>query len=131
MSEKYNSIECHLASTLSPCLYLICCPPLHPPLLPSLSYFITFSVPLPRPARCSMSGGGGGLNVPLEDERELLAVGTQAVASGTTRQPILGSYLPVNPVQRYTFKKWAPDDWSRHNESKKFQSNRDREAARV
>ena len=75
--------------------------------------------------------GGGGLNVPLEDERELLAVGTQAVASGTTRQPILGSYLPVNPVQRYTFKKWAPDDWSRHNESKKFQSNRDREAARV
>lgn len=80
-----------------------------------------------------MSGmsGGGGLNVPLEDERELLAVGTQAVASGTTKQPILGSYLPVNPVQRYTFKKWAPDDWNRHNESKKFQSNRDREAARV
>ena len=76
-----------------------------------------------------MSGmsGGGGLNVPLEDERELLAVGTQAVASGTTKQPILGSYLPVNPVQRYTFKKWAPDDWNRHNESKKFQSNRDRE----
>ena len=44
--------------------------------------------------------GAVGRSVPLEDERELLSVGTQAVASGTTKQPILGSYMPVNPVQR-------------------------------
>ncbi len=46
-------------------------------------------------------------------------------------RPVLGSYIPVNPVQRYTMKKWAPSDWSRHNGSKTFQSNRDREASRV
>jgi hypothetical protein len=69
-------------------------------------------------------------NIPLEDERELLARGTQAISSGVTKQPILGAYLPVNPVQRYTFKKWAPEDWSRANETKKFQSSRDRDASR-
>ena len=70
------------------------------------------------------------LDMPLEDERELLSKGTEAVGSGITKQPLLGSYLPVNPVQRYTFKKWAPDDWTRHNETKRFQSSRDREASR-
>ena len=68
--------------------------------------------------------------VPYEDERELLATGTQAVSAQTAKQPILGSYLPVDTVQRYTFKKWDPSDWSRHNETKKFQSSRDREASR-
>ena len=56
--------------------------------------------------------------------------GTEAVQSQTVNRPLLGSYLPVNPIQRYTFKKWDPADWNRHNESKKFQSNRDREASR-
>ena len=68
--------------------------------------------------------------VPLDDEREVLASGTQAVSSQVTKQPILGSYLPVNTVQRYTFKKWDHADWSRNNETKKFQSVTDREASR-
>ena len=72
----------------------------------------------------------GGLP-PMEDERQILTVGTETTGSQVVTKPLLGSYLPVNPVQRYTFKKWAPADWTRNNESKKFQSNRDREASRV
>jgi len=68
---------------------------------------------------------------PMEDERELLALGAEPVASAVAKKPLLGSYLPVNPVQRYTFKKWTPGDWSRHNDSKVFQSSRDRDAART
>ncbi len=89
---------------------------------------------------------------PVEDERELLVKvttgnnknettwrllldpasffqGTAGVASAIAKQPILGSYLPVNPVNRYTFKKWDLNDWSRHNENKYFQANRDRDKA--
>ncbi len=69
-------------------------------------------------------------DVPLEDERELLTKGTGGVSEGLTKQPLLGAYLPVNPVQRYTFKKWSTDDWSRYNDTKRFQSSRDREASR-
>lgn len=64
---------------------------------------------------------------PVEDERELLSKGTIGVDSAIAKQPILGSYLPVNPVNRYTFKKWDLNDWSRHNENKYFQANRDRD----
>jgi hypothetical protein len=53
------------------------------------------------------------------------------VASALTRQPILGSYLPVHPIDRYTHKKWDTGDWSRHNENKYFQANRDRDASRT
>ena len=77
-----------------------------------------------------MSGGAHGRSVPLDDEREVLSHGTQAVSSQVTKQPILGSYLPVDRVQRYTFKKWDHADWSRNNETKKFQSITDREASR-
>ena len=45
------------------------------------------------------------------------------------KQPILDHYIPAHPVDRYTFKKWNTDDWSRHNENKFFQSERDRDAA--
>ncbi|XP_059086339.1 tektin-4-like isoform X2 [Tigriopus californicus] len=68
---------------------------------------------------------------PMEDEREVLGKGTVSLSTATVPQPLLGSYLPVNPVQRYTFKKWAPDDWNRNIETKRFQSNRDRDASRV
>lgn len=68
---------------------------------------------------------------PMEDEREILGKGTVPLATATAPQPLLGSYLPVNPVQRYTFKKWAPADWNRNIETKRFQSNRDRDASRV
>ena len=67
--------------------------------------------------------------LPVEDERELLVKGTQGVASALTRQPILGTYLPVHPINRYTHKKWDTGDWSRHNEDKYFQANRDRDAS--
>ncbi len=43
---------------------------------------------------------GEGGRPPIDDERELLETGTQGIASNITKQPILGSYLPVNPVQR-------------------------------
>jgi hypothetical protein len=69
------------------------------------------------------------IRMPAEDERELLVTGTIGVASAIAKQPILGSYLPVHPVDRYTFKKWDLGDWSRHNENKYFQANRDRERA--
>ena len=61
----------------------------------------------------------------------LSVLGIQGVSAEIAPQPILGSYLPVDPVQRYTFKKWDPADWTRNIENKRFQSNRDREAARV
>ena len=85
----------------------------------------------PRSSRTLCSKMASEFHVPLEDERELLAKGIEPVATQTAPQPILGSYLPVNPVQRYTFKKWDPSDWNRHIASKRFQSNRDRDAARV
>ena len=69
--------------------------------------------------------------VPIDDERELLMKGTQTIASNTAKQPILGSYLPVHPVHRYTYKKWDTDDWSRHNDSKFYQASQDREGSRV
>jgi len=34
---------------------------------------------------------------------------------------ILNRYIPAHPVDRYTFKKWDTNDWSRHNENKYFQ----------
>ena len=33
----------------------------------------------------------------------------------------LARYIPANPVDRYTFKKWDTNDWARHNENKYFQ----------
>lgn len=66
---------------------------------------------------------------PIEDEREVLDTGVPGVDSAIAKQPILGSYLPVNPVDRYTYKKWDLGDWSRHNENKYFQANRDRDRA--
>jgi hypothetical protein len=39
--------------------------------------------------------------LPVEDERELLNKGTQGVASAIARQPILGTYLPVHPINRF------------------------------
>ncbi len=69
--------------------------------------------------------------VAMDDEREILSKGVEAVSSGVATKPLLGSYLPVNPVQRYTFKKWEPVDWTRHIDAKRFQSNRDREASRA
>ena len=45
------------------------------------------------------------------------------------KQPILDHYIPAHPVDRYTFKKWDTNDWSRHNENKFFQSERDRDSA--
>lgn len=66
---------------------------------------------------------------PIEDEREVLDTGVTGVPSAIAKQPILGSYLPVNPVDRYTYKKWDQGDWSRHNENKYFQANRDRDRA--
>ena len=47
-----------------------------------------------------LSGGAPGGRPPIDDERELLETGTQGVPSNIAKQPILGSYLPVNPVQR-------------------------------
>ena len=66
---------------------------------------------------------------PIEDEREVLDTGVPGVESATAKRPILGSYLPVNPVDRYTNKKWDLGDWSRQNENKYFQAQRDRERA--
>ena len=43
---------------------------------------------------------GPAERTPIDDERELLETGTQGIASNIAKQPILGSYLPVNPVQR-------------------------------
>ena len=43
---------------------------------------------------------GPAQRTPIDDERELLETGTQGIASNIAKQPILGSYLPVNPVQR-------------------------------
>ncbi len=37
---------------------------------------------------------------PMEDEREVLRGGMEAVGSAVANKPILGAYLPVNPVQR-------------------------------
>ena len=37
---------------------------------------------------------------PIDDERELIETGTQGIPSNIAKQPILGSYLPVNPIQR-------------------------------
>ncbi len=37
---------------------------------------------------------------PMEDDREVLSKGIEAVGSAVATKPILGSYLPVNPVQR-------------------------------
>ena len=38
---------------------------------------------------------------PMDDEREVLAKGIEGVGSNVATKPLLGSYLPVNPVQRY------------------------------
>ena len=67
--------------------------------------------------------------IPAEDEREILSKGIPGVDSAIAKQPILGSYMPTNPVHQYTFKKWDLGDWGRHNENKYFQANRDRDAA--
>ena len=44
---------------------------------------------------------GGSGRPPIDDERELIETGTQGIPSNIAKQPILGSYLPVNPIQRY------------------------------
>ena len=67
--------------------------------------------------------------IPAEDEREILSKGIPGIDSAIAKQPLLGSYLPVDPVNRYTFKKWDLGDWGRHNENKYFQANRDRDRA--
>ena len=67
--------------------------------------------------------------IPAEDEREILSKGIPGVDSAIAKQPILGSYMPTNPVHQYTFKKWDLGDWGRQNENKYFQANRDRDAA--
>ena len=66
---------------------------------------------------------------PIEDEREILDNGVPGVDSAIAKRPILGSYLPIHPVDRFTNKKWDLGDWARHNENKYFQANRDRDAA--
>ena len=66
---------------------------------------------------------------PIEDEREVLDTGVPGVESSIAKRPILGSYLPVNPVSQYTYKKWDLGDWNKHNENKYFQANRDRDRA--
>ena len=90
-------------------------------------------VPINGMASLNLGGSGGEplAMLPGEDERELLGKGTQGVASAVAREPILGSYLPVHPVNRYTYKKWDTGDWARHNENKYFQSSRDRDASRL
>ena len=67
--------------------------------------------------------------IPAEDEREILSKGIPGIDSAIAKQPVLGSYLPVNPVNRYTLHKWDQGDWNRHNENKYFQANRDRDRA--
>ena len=57
---------------------------------------------------------------PIEDEREILDNGVPGVDSAIAKRPILGSYLPIHPVDRFTNKKWDLGDWARHNENKYF-----------
>jgi len=64
---------------------------------------------------------------PIEDEREILDNGVPGVDSAIAKRPILGSYLPIHPVDRFTNKKWDLGDWARHNENKYFQAQRDRD----
>ena len=65
----------------------------------------------------------------IEDDRALLKTGVIGLGTEVEKQPILDRYIPAHPVDRYTFKKWNTDDWSRHNENKFFQSEQDRSAA--
>ena len=65
----------------------------------------------------------------IEDDRALLKTGVIGTGTEVEKQPILDRYIPAHPVDRYTFKKWSTDDWSRHNENKYFQSEQDRSAA--
>ncbi|XP_023335348.1 tektin-4 [Eurytemora carolleeae] len=65
----------------------------------------------------------------IEDDRALLQTGIVGTGTEVEKQPILDRYIPAHPVDRYTFKKWDTNDWSRHNENKYFQSERDRDAA--
>ena len=65
----------------------------------------------------------------IEDDRALLKTGVIGTGTEVEKQPILDRYIPAHPVDRYTFKKWNTDDWSRHNENKFFQSEQDRSAA--
>ncbi|XP_040564679.1 tektin-4 [Lepeophtheirus salmonis] len=69
--------------------------------------------------------------LPVEDDRNILSTGTDGIETIIEKRPILNSYLPVHPIQRYTLKKWSVDDWNRHNENKYFQANRDKESSRV
>ena len=62
----------------------------------------------------------------IEDDRALLKTGVIGTGTEVEKQPILDRYIPAHPVDRYTFKKWSTDDWSRHNENKYFQSEQDR-----
>ena len=39
-------------------------------------------------------------SVPLEDEREILTKGAESMGSQVAKRPLLGSYLPVDPVHR-------------------------------
>jgi len=65
----------------------------------------------------------------VEDDRALLETGVIGTGTEVEKQPILDHYIPAHPVDRYTFKKWDTNDWSRHNENKFFQSERDRDSA--
>ena len=49
------------------------------------------------------------------------------IDSAIAKRPILGSYLPIHPIDRFTNKKWDLGDWARHNENKYFQAQRDRD----
>ena len=58
---------------------------------------------------------------------QILDNGVPGIDSAIAKRPILGSYLPIHPVDRFTNKKWDLGDWARHNENKYFQAQRDRD----